>query len=150
MAVEKLVKGTELVLEASGASISDGAWIEANDDDRQPADDAGFPLGIFEFDATGTFSVAPTAGAILELYEQKINSNSQDTPNPVDTNYPGDLLYTFRIDDSDVAQYHVSDPVPIAIDGGKYWLRWVDGGAGTASISSTWDLRMTPCQWDIS
>lgn len=139
-----LVKGTELVLEASGASISDGGFAEANDDDRQSTDNAGYPFGIFEFDtAAGGFSAAPTEGAIINLYEQTINSDSNDAPD-VDANNRNKYIGSFVPDLADAQQYLVLGPVPINLDGGKYWLEWIDGGSGTASIDSGWDLRLTP------
>jgi len=140
-----LNKGTELILEvaASSASISDGSIRECDSDDRQSTDNAGYSLGLFEFStAAGGFSAAPTAGAIINLYEQKINSDSSDAPD-VDANYKYDYIGSFVVDPAD-AQQHLSLLAPIHINGGKYWVEWLDGGAGTASIDAGWELRLTP------
>ena len=147
MANEALLNlGTELILEtsASSGSIADAAFSECDSDDRQPTDDAGYPLGIFEFSTETTgFSAAPTAGAAIHLYEQKINSDGNDAPD-VDANYEHDYLWTFNVDPADAQQHFSSPPLPINKTGGKYWVKWVDGGAGTASVDAGWELRLTP------
>jgi len=147
MANEALLNlGTELILETSGSSgsISDAAFSECDSDDRQPTDDTGYPLGVFEFSTETTgFSVAPTAGAAIHLYEQKINSDGNDAPD-VDANHEHDYLWTFNVDPADAQQHFTTPPLPINLSGGKYWLKWVDGGAGTASVDAGWELRLTP------
>jgi hypothetical protein len=147
MANEALLNlGTELILETAGSSgsISDGGYVECDSDTRTSADNTGYPLGIFEFStAAGAFSVAPTAGAAIHLYEQKINSDSNDAPD-VDANYEHDYLWTFNVDPADAQQHFTTPPLPINRSGGKYWLKWVDGGAGTASVDAGWELRLTP------
>ena len=149
MANEALLNlGTELVLEtaASSAQIDNGSFRECDSDDRQPANDTGYPLGLFEFScAAAGFSVAPTAGAIINLYEQKINSDGSDAP-IVDSTYANDYIGSFVVDVADSEQ-HLSILAPIHRFGGKYWLEWVDGGAGTASITLGWELRLTPATY---
>lgn len=144
--------GTELILAAAGStsSISDGSIVECTQDTRTSADNAGYPLGIFEFStAAGGFSTAPTAGALIHIYEQKINSDSNDAPD-VDANYKHDYVTTFVVDPADAQQHFVSPPVAINQSGGKYWVEWVDGGAGTASVDSGWELRLTPVTYGTS
>ena len=139
--------GTPLTLESSGTSgaVNDGSVVECDSAPRASTDDTGYPLGIFEFDAgSGGWSVAPSTGAAIHLYEQKINSNGNDAPDVVATDYEHDYLYTFNVDDADVQQHLTSPPLPINRSGGKYWLKWVDGGAGSAQLSAGWELRLTP------
>lgn len=147
MANEALLNlGTELVLESTGTSgsISNGSFAECDSDDRQVTDDAGYPLGIFEFSSETTgFSAAPTAGAAIHLYEQKINSDGNDAPD-VDADNEHDYMWTFNIDIADVQQHFATPPLPLNRSGGKYWLKWVDGGAGVASVDAGWELRLTP------
>jgi len=141
-----LNKGTELTLASttSTAAITDGSFVECTNDNRQPTDNAGYTLGIFEFDTSaGGFSAAPTSGAQISIYEQKINSNSNDAPD-ISSAYPYDYLGSMPVKASDTQQYF-SIMCSIHREGGKYWVLWEDGGAGTASISSAWTLRMTPC-----
>ena len=140
------IEGTELILEtsASSASISNGAFRELDSDDRQPADNAGFPFGYFEFDGETTgFSVAPTAGAIINIYEQTINSDGVDSPDPDANNLAG-FIGSIQIDPADTQQFWRTEPLAINVSGGKYWAEWLDGGAGTASIDAGWEIRMIP------
>lgn len=149
MANEALLKkGTKITLGATGTttSISTAGIQECVDAYRQPQFDAGYPLGIFEFKtAAGGFSLAPTAGAVINLYEQKINSAGLDAPN-VTATYKNDYIGSFIPDVADSQQY-LTLIAPIHIDGGKYWVEWVDGGAGTASVDLGWELTLTPASY---
>lgn len=137
--------GTELILETAGSStsLSDGDIRECDSDNRQPGDDTGYHWGFFEFStAAGGFSAAPTEGAVVNLYEQKINSDGNDAPDIV-SDYKHDWVGTFQVDPTD-AQQHLSLEAPIHRYGGKYWVEWLDGGAGTASVDAGWELRLIP------
>jgi len=142
-----VIFGTEIVLEATGTStsIGDGSYYECNDDDLQTADVAAYPLGRFEFDTETTgFSAAPTAGYTLALYEQRINSDGSDSPD-VDANNQHTYLGSFQVDTAETGQqFLVLNGVPLNQTGGKYWLYWEDGGAGTATIDAGWEFRVTP------
>jgi len=148
MANEALLNlGTELILETAAASaqLDDETYRECDSDDRQPGDDTGYPLGLFEFSlAAAGLSAAATAGNTLILYEQKINSDGNDAPD-VSATFKGDFLHSWEleVDDGNTAQ-HLSALCPIHRYGGKYWLYWEDGGAGTADITLAWELRLTP------
>lgn len=149
MANEVLLNlGTELVLEtaAASAALANGDIRVCDSDDRQATDNTGYTLGSFEFStAAGGFTVAPTTGAVVRLYEQKINSDSNDAPT-VDATYKNDQIGTFFIDPADTQQ-HLSLLAPIHRFGGKYFVEWVDGGAGTAGVDLGWELRLTPCAY---
>ena len=139
--------GTELILEAAGASasISDGSFRELDSDDRQPTDNPGYTLGIFEFSTdAGGFSAAPTAGAVINIYEQKINSNGNDAPD-VSGTYMHDFIGSIPVEPQDSTPQNPSILLPIHRYGGKYWAEWLDGGAGTASIDAGWETRLIPC-----
>ncbi len=150
MANETLLnEGTELILETAGSStsMSDGDFRECDSDDRQAADDTGYMLGIFEFDtAAGAFTTAPTAGAALHIFEQKINSDGSDAPDVAST-YENDYIGSFKVAPSNTVQKLRTVPLLINISGGKYWLQWVDGGAGTAGVDAGWEVRMIPCTY---
>ena len=137
--------GTLLTLAATGttSSISDGSFAECTDDTRTSTDNAGYPLGEFVFTtAAGGFSAAPTAGAVINLYEQKIVDGTNDAPD-VDGNYSHDFIGSFPVDPVD-AQQRFALIAPIYRQGAKYWIEWVDGGSGTASIDAGWKLELTP------
>jgi len=137
--------GTKLTLAATGttSSVSDGGFVECTDDTRTAADNPGYPLGEFVFTtAAGGFSTAPTAGAVINLYEQKQPDGSNDAPD-VDANYKHDYIGSFYVDPAD-AQQTLGLLAPIWRQGAKYWIEWVDGGAGTASLDAGWKLELTP------
>lgn len=137
-------EGTTLTLAATGttASVADGGFAECTDDTRASTDNPGYPFGKFEFKtASGGFSAAPTAGAVINLYEQK-GDGTNDSPD-VDANYKNDFIGSFVVDLADAQQW-LRLIAPIYLDGAKYWIEWVDGGAGTASIDAGWELKLTP------
>lgn len=139
------VAGTTLTLAASGTtgSVADGAFAECTDDTRTSTDNPGYPLGEFVFTtAAGGFSAAPTAGAVINLYEQKITDGTNDAPDP-DANYRSDFIGSFVVDPVD-AQQRMAIVAPIYRQGAKYWIEFVDGGAGTASLDAGWSLTLTP------
>jgi len=148
------IKGTQLTLGSSGggntASVSDGGYAECVDDTRTASDSSGYVMGLFEFatnDSTA-FSAAPTAGAVINVFEQKIVGGSNDAPD-VDASYQNDYIGSFPVDLSTGVQYFERE-MPINLNGGKYWINWVDGGAGTASLSSNWSLKLTPLTYGTS
>lgn len=146
MANEVIIQaGTLLTLAATGTtgSISDGAFAECTDDTRASTDNPGYPLGEFVFTtAAGGFSAAPTAGAVINLYEQKLTDGTNDAPD-VDASYKHDFIGSFQVDPADVQQ-RIAIIAPIYRRGAKYWIEWIDGGAGTASIDAGWKLELTP------
>ncbi len=137
-------EGTTLTLAATGTttSVTNGTVRECADDTRAAADNPGYPLGKFEFTtASGGFSAAPTAGAVINLYEEK-SDGTNDSPAPAST-YKSDYIGSFIVKPADERQY-LRLIAPIWMDGAKYWIEWVDGGAGTASIDAAWELKLTP------
>jgi hypothetical protein len=137
------VYGTEVTMESAGATLNDGDMPVCADVAFEVANVAGNPMATFEFDtAAGGFSVAPTAGAIINIYEQKFNSDGNQAPVP-DATYKADFIGSFFVDVADVQQYLVAD-CPICFYGGDYVLEWLDGGAGTATVTTGWILRVKP------
>lgn len=138
------VLGTPKTIVSSGASISDAGFAAASSN-LTAADIGGYPLGIFEFvtDATG-FSVAPTAGAAIHLYERKFMADGTNQGPVPDATYKNDYLGSFIVDVADVQQWLRIEGIPINYYGATYYVEWLDGGAGTASISAGWTLKVTP------
>lgn len=137
--------GTLLTLAATGVttSIADGAFQECVSDTRTSTDNPGYPLGEFVFaTAAGGFSAAPTAGAVINLYEQKIVDGTNDAPD-VDANYKQDYIGSFVVDLVDTQQ-RMAIIAPIYRQGAKYWVEWVDGSPGTAAVDAGWSLTLTP------
>ena len=137
------IYGTEVTMESNGAQLSDGDMPVCADATFDTAAVAGNPSATFEFDtAAGGFSVAPTAGAAIHIYEQKFNSDGSQSPVP-DATYKYDYIGSFSVDVADVQQY-LSVDCPIHFYGGDYVLEWLDGGAGTATVTTAWILRVKP------
>ena len=137
--------GTPKTLEANGASISNDGIGVADDANMTSTDINGYPLAIFEFTTQTTgFSVAPTAGAAIHLYERKFMTGGTNQAPVVDSTYKNDYIGTFIVDVADAQQWLRIEGVPINYLGGTYYLEWVDGGAGTASLDAGWSLVCTP------
>jgi hypothetical protein len=96
----------------------------------------------FELLATPGAAGAPIA-ELADISAQKINSNDVDGPD-VDANNTAGLIGSISVNPVDDQKFLVSDPLPLNRTGGKYWLEWVDGGAGTASIDAGIAVRLIP------
>jgi len=141
-----LTAGTELTLAATGttSAVTDGSYAECTDDNRQSSDNAGYPLGEFVLTTAATgFSANPTSGCIINLYEQKIVDGTNDAPD-VSGTYKHDYLGTFEVESGTTARQRIALIAPIYRRGAKYWIRWLDGGSGTAQLSAGWELKLTP------
>ena len=137
------VLGTEYVMESSGASLSDGDFAACADATFETAEVGGYPMAIFEFDtAAGGFSAAPTAGAVINIYERAFNSDGSQGPVP-DATYKHKFVGSFSVDPADAQQYFRGE-WPIPFHGADYYVEWLDGGSGTASVDAAWVLRVTP------
>lgn len=135
--------GSTVTLEASGASVAHTVFVAANDSELTEADVAGYDQAMFELITAGTFSAAPTAGSYVNLYEQKYLANGTSLGPTPGTGYRGDLIGTFLVGNTDVAQNLRLENVPINFYGGKYFIEFFDAG-GTVSISAGWSLKATP------
>lgn len=135
--------GTDVTLEASGASVSDGAVGAADDDDLLSTDDPDYPFVKFLFTG-GNASSAPDAGGLVYLYERRLNINgggSNDEPTPT-TTYPFRVVGAFALAAVTGAQ---------AVELDNLWERPKDGDAEYyignecgQSIDSGWTLTATP------
>lgn len=140
--------GTKITLMTSGSAITDAAFAEATTADLTQANIAGYPLGVFELDLAAGFSADPTAGAVINLYEQKFMTGGTNQAPAVDSGNPNDYIGSFIPDDAPATagtqQYLRIEGVPLNYHGATYWLEWLDGGAGTAQVAATWKLEVTP------
>lgn len=137
------VLGTEVVMESSGDAISNGGFFTCNENDFLTANVEGLPFAQFEWENAGSFfTAAPTAGAIINVYEMPFDSNGNQGPQ-IDSTYKKNYVGCFHPDEADAQQY-LSFEGPINFYGGDYVLEWIDGGAGTAGIEATWILRVIP------
>ena len=137
--------GTELILMSSGSTLTNGSIAECTSDDIQPADADGAEFALFEIDLAATpFSAAPTTRAEITIVEQRINSDGNKGPIPTATHLNWNIASILIKPSNASTNRYLSKVCPIHFLGAAYWLYWKDGGAGTASIASGWQVRATP------
>jgi len=141
MAANDLIKveGTELILEASGALLTDGAFAQADNDTVAPADNPGYPLQDFEFQGAWVNASGINDGE-LRLYSRKINfEGTSDAPAPSAT-YPRDLVGSFFPDAVTTTQNLVLEGVPRSLREEEFWLENATG----QTLSAAWTLKAYP------
>lgn len=149
MAVNDAIRSenTEKTLEATGSIITDTSFVAAGTN-LVEADIDGMPLCAFELTLTSGFSADPTAGAVINLYERKLMKGGTNQAPVVDSGNPNDYVGSFIPDDAPATagttQYLRLEGVPINFYGGTYYLEWLDGGTGTASLAANWVLKAVP------
>lgn len=140
--------GTPVTLMSSGLSLADTDFEECTTADLTAANIAGYPLAIFELDLVAGFGTDPTAGAVINLYEQKFMTGGTNQAPAPSSSSAFDYVGSFIPDDAPATagtrQYLRIEGVPINFHGATYWIEWLDGGAGTATIAATWSLTVTP------
>ena len=144
----KRVLGTAVNLETSGALLEDaGAFLQCNDNPFGVTDVDGHADALFQFisETTGP-TAAPTAGAVINIYERKIDSLGNISPVP-DATYKYDWIGAFTPDVADAQQWLTAD-CPIHHYGSEgYYLEWLDGGAGVVDWDAGWSLKVIPYSW---
>lgn len=129
--------GAWVDLEASGASISNNAFVAA--------DDAGFDLSSqggnrphLEFELEITFGTAPVANTTVALHHvaQDLLGGANDGRDP-SANNTGGYLTRVLVENTTAAQRFRFD-VMFAPANSKYWLQ---NAATTQTISAGWKLR---------
>lgn len=143
---QKIVSGMELALEASGGSIVNGAFGQANDNNVLATNDPGFPFIRFRLEA-GNASAALTAGPNIVLCRQALNQEgnaSSDAPVP-DSTYPHDRVGAFKVDAVTGVQYLYLDKDIRRLTGAdeSYYLQNASG----QTLDAGWKLYATPFSW---
>ena len=140
----KIVNGTKVVVEASGASISAAAVAQANDASLDnSANDVGYPLLRFNF--SGAFSVAPTEGKVLSLYRQVLNqegNSSADAIAPSST-HKDEFIGNFIVANTTSTQYIQLDGIRRSSDAGASESYYISNDADQ-TLSLGWTLDVTP------
>ena len=128
--------GAWVDLEASGASISNNAFVQA--------DDAALDLSSYsdkehiQFELEAAYASAPTANTLIELHHvaQDLFGGANDGRDPSANNLGG-ILAGVLVDNTTSTQRWRFD-VLLGPAHSKYWLR--NNGTGQ-TISSGWKLR---------
>lgn len=141
MATDDLVftEGTELTLEATGASTADAVFTQADDDTVATTDNAGYPYLDFELQATWATSTGIEDGEV-RLYERLLNfEGTSDEPVP-DATYPRRHVGSFFPDAVTSSQNLVLEGVPRSRREAEYYIENATG----QTISAAWTLKATP------
>lgn len=132
--------GTQDAIGTSSASVADAAFSIAGDlSTWTNDDDAPFAAIVF----SGTFSVAPDANSVVELYVRMLNivsTNDEDIP---DANNAAGFLGTFALNDVTSAQYR---QILVKLPSGKTSaeLEFYIRNSGGQTLSAGWDINVTP------
>ena len=129
--------GAWVDLEASGATITNNSFAQANDANFSLSADGGNRPHL-EFEIEFTFGTAPAAGTALALHEQDLDffGGTNDTASPSTTNLRG-FLRSIPVENVTTTQRFRFDYM-FAPTNAAYWLQ----NAGTGqSVTSGWKLR---------
>lgn len=134
----KFTYGTQKTLEASGASVSASGFAQADDANLTSTDTADYLLLDLAF--SGAFSVAPTAGEVLNVYAQPLNfDGTNDAPSP-STSYLGTYVGSFLLAATTSTQYLFLGRVPLPAKECAFWVE----NKSAQTLSSGWTLKATP------
>lgn len=134
------VGGSVVQLEANGASITDGSFAQANDNDLLTSANAGYPWIDFMLSATWATSTDIEDGAV-HLYRRKMNveTGGGDEPTP-DAVRPREYVGSFYPDAVTSEQFMTIDNVPRSLYQEQYYIENQTG----QTASSGWVLEATP------
>jgi len=139
MANEAVYKyGTNKVLEASGSSTVANAFTQANDASVTASDHNDFTL--LDFTLSGAFSVAPTAGEVINLYARLLDIDGTNDSQVPSANYLATYLGSFLVDAVTSTQYvplyNVSLP-------GRSFDCYIENKT-SQTLTGNWVLKVTP------
>lgn len=140
----KVFLGTVRVLEASGASITNGSVVQADDASNNRdsgSDGVGYPDA--EFYLSCTFATAPTEGAVLSLYARPLDIDGTNDSEVPEATRPTIFIGNFVVNNVTSAQYlplqgMYARDIPKLAD---YYIH--NNGTGQ-TVSSGWKLQLVP------
>ena len=145
MATNDLIKvlGTPRILEVSGVQMLDGAFAEADDDQIEVAEDAGYPLIQFEFEGDWTTFAGINNGE-MRLMRRNLDIEGIGNHAPVPSaTYPRFLVGGFFPAAQAGTQYLTLDGVARSLWRESYYLENATG----ETLNTAWVLRGTPYTW---
>lgn len=139
MANEAVYKyGTQKTLEASGGSTAANAFTQANDASMTATDHSDYTLLDFVF--TGAFSVAPTAGEVVNLYARLLDIDSTNDAQVPSANYLATYLGSFLVEPVTSTQYVALYNVPLP---GRSFDCYIENKT-SQTLSAGWVLKAAP------
>lgn len=136
----KVVAGTEKTLEANGGSTATGVYTAADDANLLVADVAGFPYLNVEF--SGTFSVAPAAGTVIDIYARPLNFEGTNDAQAPSANFQASYVCSILLDAVTSAQYAkvslANNPHPL--DECSFYI----ANRTAQTLGAGWTLKVQP------
>jgi hypothetical protein len=136
---------TEVVLEASGASVANAGFIVADDASLGTANHSSYPLADFAFKTIGTgAALASTGSLVVNLYRQPLNfdTTAGDEVAPsaaLKAHYVGSFVLPLSAA-SNTTYYAHLDNVPLVPGDQTFYLENLLG----PTINAGWTLKATP------
>lgn len=139
MANEAVYKyGTLKTLEASGASTVANAFTQANDAGMTASDH--FDYTLLDFVLSVTFSVAPAAGEVVNLYARLLDIDGTNDAQVPSANYLATYLGSFLVENVTSAQYIALYNVALP---GRSFDCYIENKT-SQTISAAWTLKVQP------
>lgn len=132
-------RGTTKTLEASGASITSGSVVQADDATYDTVSDGeGAPDG--EFVLAATFATAPTEGTVLALYARPLDVDGTGDTEVPEATRPTRYIGAYVVNNVTSLQYMqiVGRNLP------KLASYYLHNSATGQTVSSGWSLKVTP------
>lgn len=139
MANEAVFKfGTTKTLEANGASTAANVFTIADDASMTASDHNDYTM--IDFTLSGTFSIAPTAGEVINLYARLMDIDGTNDAQVPSTNYLATYLGSFLVEPVTSAQYvalfNVATP-------GRTFNCYIENKT-SQTLGAGWTLKATP------
>lgn len=132
--------GTQDTLGTSSAAVTNGSFSVAGDLSTWTNDDDAPRASVT---LSCTYSSAPTANSVVNLYIRPLNIQSTNDQEVPDSNYLHTYVGAFPLNDVTSAQYISIDvTLPNAYTSQQYEF-YIENKAGQ-TLSAGWDLYVTP------
>jgi hypothetical protein len=135
----------EVTLEASGASVANAAFVQADDTTLAAANHSNYPLADFALKTIGFgAALASTGSLVVNLLRQPINfdTTAGDEPSPsasLRAHYVGSFVLPLSAA-SNSTYYAQLESVPLIPGEQQFWLENLLG----QTINAGWTLKATP------
>ena len=132
--------GTEITLEASGASLTDGSYGAAGDNNITSSDDGGFPYLLFY--GSVAYATAPDANSVIKIYARNLNLISTNDAEVPSDDIQQQLLGYLVLNDVTTTQYVT--PPQTKIERPHFDCTIYLKNEGGQTLSAAWALYCKP------
>lgn len=134
-----VVFGTQKTLEASGASITNGSVVQADDATYTTSTD-GSSYPDAEFALTCTFGTAPTEGAVLALYARELDFDGTLDAEVPEATRPSRFIGSFIVNNVTTSQSMALTAYDVPVKADYY----IHNNSTGQTVSSGWTLKVKP------